>query len=62
MDGVSEGLSKLRMASTDGTKYSGDLLAVMEVLRNSTEIFRGTKMSLSNADVEVQYCLDEQSI
>ncbi|KAK9958252.1 hypothetical protein ABG768_012424 [Culter alburnus] len=52
VDGVSEVLSKLRMASTDGTKYSGDLLAVMEVLRNSTEIFRGSKMSLSNADVE----------
>ncbi|KAG1929599.1 brain-specific angiogenesis inhibitor [Pimephales promelas] len=52
VDGVSEVLSKLRMASIDSTKYSGDLLAVMEVLRNSTEIFRGSKMSLSNADVE----------
>ncbi|XP_077053664.1 adhesion G protein-coupled receptor B1-like [Siphateles boraxobius] len=52
VDGVSEVLSKLRMASLDSTKYSGDLLAVMEVLRNSTEIFRGSKMSLSNADVE----------
>lgn len=53
VDGVSEVLSKLRMASLDSTKYSGDLLAVMEVLRNSTEVFRGSKMSLSNADVEV---------
>ncbi|KTF87442.1 hypothetical protein cypCar_00025581 [Cyprinus carpio] len=52
VDGVSEVLSKVRMVSTDNIKYSGDLLAVMEVLRNSTEIFRGSKMSLSNADVE----------
>ncbi|XP_050992733.1 adhesion G protein-coupled receptor B1 [Labeo rohita] len=52
VDGVSEVLSKVRMTSTDNMKYSGDLLAVMEVLRNSTEIFRGSKMSLSNADVE----------
>uniref|UniRef100_A0A673KMF5 Brain-specific angiogenesis inhibitor 1-like n=1 Tax=Sinocyclocheilus rhinocerous TaxID=307959 RepID=A0A673KMF5_9TELE len=52
VDGVSEVLSKVRMVSTDNMKYSGDLLAVMEVLRNSTEIFRGSKMSLSNADVE----------
>lgn len=54
VDGVSEVLSKVRMVSTDNMKYSGDLLAVMEVLRNSTEIFRGSKMSLSNADVEVR--------
>uniref|UniRef100_A0A9J8DAV9 Adhesion G protein-coupled receptor B1b n=1 Tax=Cyprinus carpio carpio TaxID=630221 RepID=A0A9J8DAV9_CYPCA len=52
VDGVSEVLSKVRMVSTDSMKYSGDLLAVMEVLRNSTEIFRSSKMSLSNADVE----------
>lgn len=50
---MSEVLSNVRMVSTDNMKYSGDLLAVMEVLRNSTEIFRGSKMSLSNADVEV---------
>ncbi len=53
VDGVSEVLSNVRMVSTDNVKYSGDLLAVMEVLKNSTEIFRGSKMSLSNADVEV---------
>ncbi|XP_051991715.1 adhesion G protein-coupled receptor B1-like [Xyrauchen texanus] len=52
VDGVSDVLSRLRMASTDGTKYSGDLLAVMEILRNTTEIFRGSGHSLSNADVE----------
>ncbi|XP_059403540.1 adhesion G protein-coupled receptor B1-like [Carassius carassius] len=52
VDGVSEVMSNVRMVSTDNMKYSGDLLAVMEVLRNSTEIFRGSKMSLSNADVE----------
>lgn len=51
---MSEVLSKLRMASTEGMKYSGDLLAVMEVLKNSTEIFRGSGHSLSNADVEVR--------
>ncbi|KAA0709864.1 Adhesion G protein-coupled receptor B1 [Triplophysa tibetana] len=43
VDGVSEVLSKLRMASTDSMKYSGDLLAVMEVLRNSTEMFKGSE-------------------
>ncbi|XP_067281519.1 adhesion G protein-coupled receptor B1-like [Pseudorasbora parva] len=52
VDGVSEVLYKLRMASGDSTKYSGDLLAVMEVLRNSTDIFRGAKMGLSHQDVE----------
>ncbi|XP_051520030.1 adhesion G protein-coupled receptor B1-like [Myxocyprinus asiaticus] len=52
VDGISDVLSRLRMASTDGTKYSGDLLAVMEILRNTTEIFRGSGHSLSNADVE----------
>ncbi|XP_015458723.3 adhesion G protein-coupled receptor B1 [Astyanax mexicanus] len=52
VDGVSEMLSRLRMTSDDGTKYSGDLLAVMEVLKNTTEIFRGSGYSLSNADVE----------
>ncbi|XP_051526701.1 adhesion G protein-coupled receptor B1-like [Myxocyprinus asiaticus] len=52
VDGISDVLSRLRMASNDGTKYSGDLLAVMEILRNTTEIFRGSGHSLSNADVE----------
>lgn len=53
LDGMSDMLSRLRMTSDDGTKYSGDLLAVMEVLRNTTEMFRGSGHSLSNADVEV---------
>ncbi|XP_035379713.1 adhesion G protein-coupled receptor B1-like isoform X2 [Electrophorus electricus] len=52
VNGVSEVLSRLRMTSDDGTKYSGDLLVVMEVLRNTTEMFRGAGYSLSNADVE----------
>ncbi|XP_030644858.1 adhesion G protein-coupled receptor B1-like [Chanos chanos] len=52
VDGVSDALSRLRMTSDEGTRYSGDLQAVMEVLRNTTGIFRGAGYSLSNADVE----------
>ncbi|KAF5895199.1 brain-specific angiogenesis inhibitor 1-like, partial [Clarias magur] len=50
VDGVSEMLSRLRMISNDATKYSGDLLAVMEMLRNTSEIFR--KAGYSVVDVE----------
>ncbi|XP_062844144.1 adhesion G protein-coupled receptor B1-like [Trichomycterus rosablanca] len=50
VDGVSEMLSRLRMTSNDATKYSGDLLAVMEVLRNTTEIFKVA--GYSSVDVE----------
>uniref|UniRef100_A0A3Q3BKV6 Adhesion G protein-coupled receptor B1a n=1 Tax=Haplochromis burtoni TaxID=8153 RepID=A0A3Q3BKV6_HAPBU len=49
-DGVSEVLTKLREISSDGTSYSGDLLAIVDVLKNMTEIFRRTYYSPSNED------------
>ncbi|KAL0962525.1 hypothetical protein UPYG_G00341230 [Umbra pygmaea] len=52
VDGLSEIISRLRATSDEGTKYSGDLLSIMDVLRNTTEIYKGTGYSLSNADVE----------
>uniref|UniRef100_A0A672FSG5 Adhesion G protein-coupled receptor B1b n=1 Tax=Salarias fasciatus TaxID=181472 RepID=A0A672FSG5_SALFA len=38
VDGVAEVISRLRFSSDEGAKYSGDLLAVMEILRNTTEL------------------------
>uniref|UniRef100_A0A8C7XM51 Adhesion G protein-coupled receptor B1b n=1 Tax=Oryzias sinensis TaxID=183150 RepID=A0A8C7XM51_9TELE len=52
VDGIAEVISRLRFSSDEGAKYSGDLLAVMEILRNTTEIYKGTRLRLSNADVE----------
>uniref|UniRef100_A0AAQ4PZZ8 Adhesion G protein-coupled receptor B1b n=1 Tax=Gasterosteus aculeatus aculeatus TaxID=481459 RepID=A0AAQ4PZZ8_GASAC len=52
VDGVAEVISRLRFSSDEGAKYSGDLLAVMEILKNTTEQFKGTRLRLSNADVE----------
>ncbi|TRY86371.1 hypothetical protein DNTS_012145 [Danionella cerebrum] len=51
-DGVSEVISKLRVTSSDGTSYSGDLLAIIDVLKNMTEIFRRSYYSPSNADMK----------
>uniref|UniRef100_A0A8C2ZN93 Adhesion G protein-coupled receptor B1 n=1 Tax=Cyclopterus lumpus TaxID=8103 RepID=A0A8C2ZN93_CYCLU len=53
VDGVSEVISRLRVSSDEGAKYSGDLLAVMEILKNTTEQYKATRLRLSNADVEV---------
>uniref|UniRef100_A0A672L776 Adhesion G protein-coupled receptor B1 n=1 Tax=Sinocyclocheilus grahami TaxID=75366 RepID=A0A672L776_SINGR len=50
-DGVSEVMTKLRVTSSDGTSYSGDLLAIMDILKNMTEIFRRSYYSPSNADM-----------
>uniref|UniRef100_A0A673IVY5 Brain-specific angiogenesis inhibitor 1-like n=1 Tax=Sinocyclocheilus rhinocerous TaxID=307959 RepID=A0A673IVY5_9TELE len=50
-DGVSEVMTKLRVMSSDGTSYSGDLLAIIDVLKNMTEIFRRSYYSPSNADM-----------
>uniref|UniRef100_A0A8C7LIP7 Adhesion G protein-coupled receptor B1 n=1 Tax=Oncorhynchus mykiss TaxID=8022 RepID=A0A8C7LIP7_ONCMY len=50
-DGVSEVMTKLRVTSSDGTSYSGDLLAIVDVLKNMTEIFRRAYNSPSNADM-----------
>ena len=44
---------KLRTTTEQGSKYSGDLLASMEVLKNTTQIFRGAGYSVRHADVEV---------
>lgn len=51
-DGVSSVLLKLRTTTDQGSKYSGDLLASMEVLKNTTKIFRGAGHSVGHADVE----------
>ena len=53
VDGVAEVISRLRFSSDDGARYSGDLLAVMETLKNTTELYKATRLRLSNADVEV---------
>lgn len=52
-DGVSEVMNKLRMTSDDGTSYSGDLLAILDVLKNMTEIFRRAYYSPTSADMRV---------
>lgn len=58
VDGVAEVISRLRFSSDEGAKYSGDLLAVMEILKNTTELYKGTRLRLSNADIEVQWKKD----
>ncbi|XP_059195451.1 adhesion G protein-coupled receptor B1 isoform X7 [Centropristis striata] len=50
-DGVSEVMTKLRVTSSDGTSYSGDLLAILDVLKNMTEIFRRAYYSPSSTDM-----------
>ncbi|XP_074540136.1 adhesion G protein-coupled receptor B1 isoform X9 [Halichoeres trimaculatus] len=50
-DGVSGVMTKLRVTSSDGTSYSGDLLAIVDVLKNMTEIFRRAYYSPSGADM-----------
>uniref|UniRef100_A0AAY4AC22 Brain-specific angiogenesis inhibitor 1 n=1 Tax=Denticeps clupeoides TaxID=299321 RepID=A0AAY4AC22_9TELE len=50
-DGVSGIMSLLRDTSSKGTTYSGDLLAIVDVLKNMTEIFRRSYYSPSNADI-----------
>lgn len=56
-DGVSEVMTKLKETSSDGTSYSGDLLAIVDVLKNMTEIFRRSYYSPSSADMRVNQCL-----
>ncbi|KAM9426094.1 adhesion G protein-coupled receptor B1 [Pholidichthys leucotaenia] len=51
-DGVSEVMAKLRVTSSDGTSYSGDLLAIVDVLKNMTEIFRRAYYSPSSVDMK----------
>ncbi|XP_075896893.1 adhesion G protein-coupled receptor B1 isoform X3 [Nelusetta ayraudi] len=50
-DGISEVMTKLKETSSDGTSYSGDLLAIVDVLKNMTEIFRRSYYSPSSTDM-----------
>ncbi|XP_048085915.1 LOW QUALITY PROTEIN: adhesion G protein-coupled receptor B1-like [Alosa alosa] len=51
-DGVSNVILKLKTTTDQGSKYSGDLLASMEILKNTTHIFRRDGYSVRHADVE----------
>ncbi|XP_048850381.1 adhesion G protein-coupled receptor B1-like isoform X2 [Brienomyrus brachyistius] len=51
-DGISEVLAKLKATSDDGTTYSGDLLAIIEILKNMTDLFKGPSYSPSAVDVQ----------
>ncbi|XP_072572598.1 adhesion G protein-coupled receptor B1 isoform X2 [Paramormyrops kingsleyae] len=51
-DGASDVLAKLKTISNDGTSYSGDLLAIVDILRNMTEIFRRSYNSPKAVDVQ----------
>lgn len=57
-DGVSEVMTKLKETSSDGTSYSGDLLAIVDVLKNMTEIFRRSYYSPSSTDMRVNCFLN----
>ncbi|XP_061738126.1 adhesion G protein-coupled receptor B1-like isoform X2 [Nerophis ophidion] len=52
VDGVAEVISRLRFITDEGATYSGDLLSVMEILKNTSEMFKSNGLRLSNADVE----------
>ncbi|CAL8372851.1 unnamed protein product [Boreogadus saida] len=52
IDGVPEVISRLRSSTDQGATYSGDLLATMEILRNTTEMYKGSSLRMSNADKE----------
>ncbi|XP_068188955.1 adhesion G protein-coupled receptor B1-like [Antennarius striatus] len=51
VDGMAEVISRLRFSSDEGATYSGDLLAVMEILKNTTELYKATRLRLNNADI-----------
>ncbi|MGH0114422.1 UNVERIFIED_CONTAM: hypothetical protein FKN15_015924 [Acipenser sinensis] len=51
-DGVSDIIKNLMEISQDGTSYSGDLLAIMDVLKNMTEIFRRVYYSPKAVDLQ----------
>ncbi|MBN3300840.1 AGRB1 protein, partial [Amia calva] len=51
-DGVSEVITKLMKTSQDGTSYSGDVLAILDVLKNMTEIFRRAYYSPNTVDMQ----------
>ncbi|MBN3271878.1 AGRB1 protein, partial [Polyodon spathula] len=51
-DGVSDIIKNLMELSQDGTSYSGDLLAILDVLKNMTEIFRRAYYSPKAVDLQ----------
>lgn len=53
-EGFSEVMNRLRVTSSEGTSYSGDLLATLDVLKNITQIFRGAYYSPSSVDMRVR--------
>ncbi|XP_057684686.1 adhesion G protein-coupled receptor B1-like isoform X3 [Corythoichthys intestinalis] len=52
VDGIAEVISRLRFSTDEGATYSGDLMAIMEILKNVTETYQANKLRLSNADIE----------
>uniref|UniRef100_A0A3Q3GZI4 Adhesion G protein-coupled receptor B1b n=1 Tax=Labrus bergylta TaxID=56723 RepID=A0A3Q3GZI4_9LABR len=52
VDGIAEVISRLRFSSDEGARYSGDLLAVMETMKNTTELYHGTRLRLSSNYVQ----------
>lgn len=52
-DKSAEVISRLRSSSDEGVTYSGDLLAIIETLKNTTELCKANGLRLNNADVEV---------
>ncbi|XP_077447013.1 adhesion G protein-coupled receptor B1-like isoform X1 [Stigmatopora argus] len=52
IDGIAEVISRLRFSTDEGATYSGDLMAVMEILKNVSEVYKANKLRLSNADIE----------
>nr|XP_057903125.1 adhesion G protein-coupled receptor B1-like isoform X4 [Doryrhamphus excisus] len=52
VDGIAEVISRLRFLTDEGATYSGDLLAVMDIMKNTSDLYKATRLRLSNADVE----------
>ncbi|XP_059502173.1 adhesion G protein-coupled receptor B1 isoform X9 [Stegostoma tigrinum] len=51
-EGVSEIIRKLADTSEGGTSYSGDILALIDILKNMTEIFRRTYYTPVSGDIQ----------
>ncbi|XP_072426067.1 adhesion G protein-coupled receptor B1 isoform X7 [Chiloscyllium punctatum] len=51
-EGVSEIIRKLADTSEGGTSYSGDVLALIDILKNMTEIFRRTYYTPVSGDIQ----------
>lgn len=53
-DGISGIIRKLADTSDGGTSYSGDILALIDILKNMTEIFRRTYYTPVSGDIQVR--------